>query len=322
MNGTTHSRPSLLVCCDLPPQVIAPLNTDFQIEKVTGSFRAGVDDSSQPDALLISVETRLDRQSVAELSPSIQIVASYSVGTDHIDLEALAERRIRVLNTPDVLSTAVAEATVFLTLGLARRATESLNLVRSGSWQGWSPSQLIGFELKGRTAGIVGMGRIGREIAAKLGGLGMRIAYHNRRPLPAGTVTDDTTYCPRLADLLGISDVVILACPATPDTNGLINHETLAQMRPGAALVNIARGTLIDDDALIDALDSGHLLGAALDVFRNEPQFDQRYLERSNVFMTPHIGSSTIEARMSMAEILRDGLLAHFAGRVPANLVA
>lgn len=134
-------------------------------------------------------------------------------------------------------------------------------------------------------------------------------------------VGDDAVYHETLAGLLGASDVVILACPATPQTIGMINLQTLAQMRRGAVLVNSARGTLINDDALIEALQSGHLGGAALDVFNNEPNYDKRYLDRPNVFMTPHVGSSTIEARISMAEILRDGMLAHFAGRVPANLV-
>ena len=321
MNGTTLSRPRLLIGCDLLPPVMGTLEKAFQIDAVAKNLQAALNVGGRPEALLLSVDSRLDRNFVVQLPSSIQVVATYSVGTDHLDLHALAERGIRVLNTPDVLSTAVAEAAVFLTLGLARRAQESIDLVRSGAWQGWNPSQLVGFELRGRTAGIIGMGRIGREIARILGALGMRIAYHNPRPLPAGAVADDITYHPKLSDLLGTSDVVILACPATPETIGMINRVTLAQMRQGSVLVNSARGTLVEDDALIEALESGHLGGAALDVFRNEPMFDPRYLERPNVFMTPHIGSSTIEARISMAEFLRDGMLAHFAGQVPANLV-
>ena len=321
MNETTLSRPRLLIGCDLLPQVMGTLEKAFQIDAVAENLRAALTVGVRPEALLLSVDSRLDRNVVGQLPSSIQVVATYSVGTDHLDLQALAERGIRVLNTPDVLSTAVAEAAVFLTLGLARRAQESIDLVRSGAWQGWNPSQLVGFELRGRTAGIIGMGRIGREIARILGALGMRIAYHNTRRLPAGVVADDITYHSNLADLLGASDVVILACPATPETIGMINAKTLAQMRRGAVLVNSARGTLINDDALIEALESGHLGGAALDVFNNEPMFDPRYLERPNVFMTPHIGSSTIEARISMAEILRDGMLAHFAGQAPENLV-
>lgn len=321
MNGTTLSRPRLLIGCGLLPPVMGTLEKAFQIDGAAENLQAALNVAARPEALLLSVDSRLDRNFVGQLPSSIQVIATYSVGTDHLDLKALAERRIRVLNTPDVLSTAVAEAAVFLTLGLARRAQESIDLVRSGAWQGWNPSQLVGFELKGRTAGIVGMGRIGREIARILGALGMRIAYHNTRPLPAGAVADDITYHPKLADLLGASDVVILACPATPQTIGMINRVTLAQMRRGAVLVNSARGTLIDDDALIEALETGHLGGAALDVFRNEPKFDLRYLDRPNVLMTPHIGSSTIEARISMAEILRDGMLAHFSGQVPENLV-
>lgn len=320
MYSTT--RPRLLIGCDLLPPVIDTLEHAFQIDGAAKDLRSALDVASWPEALLLSVDSRLDRKTVGLLPKSIKVVATYSVGTDHLNLKALAERDIRVLNTPDVLSNAVAEAAVFLTLGLARRAQESIDLVRSGQWKGWTPSQLVGFELRGRTAGIVGMGRIGREIARMLAALGMRIAYHNSRPVPEGTIAGDFAYHPTLAGLLGASDVVILACPATPQTIGMINRETLAQMRRGGVLVNSARGTLVKDDALFEALQSGHLAGAALDVFDNEPNFDRRYLELPNVFMTPHIGSSTIEARVSMAEILRDGIKAFFSGRVPGNIVA
>lgn len=321
MTATSPARPRLLIGCGLLPPVMDVLEKAFEVDGVAGNVQSALNVASSPEALLLSVDSRLDQSVLDQLPDSLRVVATYSVGTDHLDLKALAARGIRVLNTPDVLSNAVAEAAVFLTLGLARRAQESIDLVRSGAWQGWNPSQLVGFELRGRTAGIVGMGRIGREIARMLGALGMRIAYHNTRALLAGTVGDDVVYHATLAGLMGASDVVILACPATPMTIGMINRETLAQMKRGAVLVNSARGTLVNDDALIEALETGHLAGAALDVFNNEPRLDPRYLQRPNVFMTPHIGSSTIEARISMAEILRDGMLAHFAGRVPHNVV-
>ena len=321
MTAAMPERPRLLIGCSLLPPVMDVLEKAFQFDGVADNVRSALNVASRPEALLLSVDSRLDKIVVDQLPTSIRVVATYSVGTDHLDLKALAERGICVVNTPDVLSNAVAEAAVFLTLGLARRAQESIDLVRSGAWQGWNPSQLVGFELRGRTAGIIGMGRIGREIARILGALGMRIAYHNTRPLPAGTVGDDVTYHATLVSLLGVSDVVILACPATQQTIGMINRETLAQMKRGAVLVNSARGTLVDDDALIEALENGHLGGAALDVFNNEPRLDPRYFQQPNIFMTPHIGSSTIEARISMAEILRDGMLTHFAGRKPSNLV-
>jgi len=321
MSTTMPERPRLLIGCGLLPPVMDVLEKAFQLDGVADNVLSALTVASWPEALLLSVDSRLDRIVVGQLPSSIRVVATYSVGTDHLDLKALAERGICVVNTPDVLSNAVAEAAVFLTLGLARRAQESIDLVRSGAWQGWNPSQLVGFELRGRTAGIIGMGRIGREIARILGALGMRITYHNTRPLPAGTVGDDVTYHATLVSLLGASDVVILACPATQQTIGMINRETLAQMKRGAVLVNSARGTLVNDDALIEALENGHLGGAALDVFNNEPRLDPRYFQQPNIFMTPHIGSSTIEARISMAEILRDGMLTHFAGRIPNNLV-
>ena len=172
--------PRLLIGCDLLPPVMATLEAAFQIDAAAVNLGAALEGAAQPDALLLSVDSSLTRDIVGQLPGSIQVVATYSVGTDHLDLKALAARGIRVVNTPDVPSNAVAEAAVFPTLGLARRAQESIDLVRSGAWQGWNPSQLVGFELRGRTAGIVGMGRIGREIARMLGALGCGLPITTR----------------------------------------------------------------------------------------------------------------------------------------------
>lgn len=310
---------SVLIACPLPPPVL---------DRFAAAFRTRIADHARPfaeqadgsDAVVLSVDRRLTAAAIAALPPGVRAIATYSVGTDHIDRAALAARGIAVLNTPDVLSLAVAELAVFLALGAARRATESLALVRSGEWQGWTPTQLIGIELGGRQAGIVGMGRIGREIAKRLQALGLRIGYHNRRRLPP-ELENGARHHASLDSLLADSDLVVLALPAGPQTDGLIDAARIARMKPGAILVNIARGSLVDDDALIAALASGYLRAAGLDVFRNEPKLDQRYLALPNAFLMPHAGSSTLEARQAMGETLIGGLLALARGETPQNLV-
>lgn len=311
---------TILMACTLPEPVAA---------RFEGRVRTRQLDPAKPlaaqadacDGLVISVEVRLDAQTIAALPQSVRAIATYSVGTDHVDLRALAARGIALLNTPDVLSVAVAEVAVFLTLGAARRATESIDLIRSRQWTGWTPSQLLGMELHGKTAGIFGMGRIGREIAVRLAAFGMNIHYHNRSRLDPAR-EKGATYHDSFDGLLGASDVLVMASPSSPDTIGILNHERLAHIRPGAIVVNIARGNLIDDDALLSALTDGRVRAAGLDVFNNEPRLDPRYFERPNVFMLPHIGSSTIEARIAMGDMLVDGLLALSDGQRPSNLVS
>lgn len=300
-------------CCSLPDFVSALFREEFdfiQCASLADVFGRGGD----ADVLLISVETRLDAEAIDRLPETIKVVATYSVGTDHIDLEALARRGIAFLSTPDVLSASVAETAVFLALGAARRATESIELIRSGNWSGWTPRQLIGTELASKTAGIIGMGRIGREIAARLRGLGMTVAYHNRRPLEA-SLEAGAQFHAELDTLLQQADLVVLCCPSNGSTRYMINGDRIGQMKSGALLVNVARGNIIEDNALIEALQAGRIGGAGLDVFDREPDFDRRYLQLPNAFILPHIGSSTIEARTRMGAILRDGLVELSRGR-------
>ncbi|MBV8592706.1 MAG: D-glycerate dehydrogenase [Caulobacteraceae bacterium] len=273
------------------------------------------------DIILVVVTDDLSSKVIERLPATVRAIATYSVGYDHIDLAAAAARGIAVLHTPGVLSVSVAENALFLMLGVARRATESINLLRQRRWSGWTPTQLIGFELGGKALGILGFGRIGREVARRAQALGMTIAYHD---LQASTDSGDAAYRfePDLGTFLGSVDILLLAAPSTPKTRGILNATTIGQLRRGACIVNIARGDLVDDDALIDALSSGQLWGAGLDVFNNEPNLDPRYLAMPNVFLLPHVGSSTAEARARMAEILLDGLEAIDRGERPWNQIA
>lgn len=274
--------------------------------------------SGDADAVMVAVTNDLSSDVVGSLSPSVKAILAYSVGYDHIDLGAAAARSITVLNTPDVLSTAVAENAIFLMLAVARRATESISLVRSKSWPGWSPTQLLGFELRGKSLGILGLGRIGREVARRAIALDMTVTYHNRRPA-SGPRTGPYSFEPDLRTFLGELDILLLAAPSTSNTRRILNARTIALLKPGAVVINIARGDLVDDDALISALTSGSIRGAGLDVLDGEPNFDKRYLDLPNVFVLPHIGSSTVEARAAMAEVLLDGLDAIDRGECPPN---
>src|SRR5689334_11884534 len=269
--------------------------------------------ASTAQAIVVTAFDRLDAEAIARLPVTLRIIATYSVGIEHIDLEAAAGRGIAVLSTPDVLSNSVAEMAMLLMLAAARRAHEGEDLIYAGNWSGWTPTQLIGIELTGTRIGIVGMGRIGRTIARRARGFDMQVHYHNRRRL-APELEAGARYHRTLEGLLAASDVLVLAAPSTAHTKGLLNRARIEHMPANAIVVNIARGDLIDDDALIAALRSGRIAAAGLDVFNNEPRLDPRYLGLANVFLQPHQGSSTLAARREMARILLAGINAVLAG--------
>jgi glyoxylate reductase len=269
-------------------------------------------------AIVVTAFDRLDAAAIAQLPATLRIIATYSVGIEHIDLEAAGRRGIAVLSTPDVLSNSVAEMAILLMLGAARRAHEAEALLYARTWSGWTPTQLIGIELTGTRIGILGMGRIGRTIARRARGFDMQVHYHNRRRL-APEVEADACYHATFDSLLAVSDVLVLAAPSTAQTKGLLNSTSLEQMPANAVVVNIARGDLVDDDALIAALRRGRIAAAGLDVFNNEPRLDPRYLELPNVFLQPHQGSSTLAARRAMGRILLAGIDAVLTGMPAAN---
>ena len=272
------------------------------------------------DALLVSVDVRLDAGAIARLPRSVGAIATYSVGLDHIDLQAARERGIAVFNTPDVLSDAVAEIAMLLSLGAARRATEAIALIRSRKWAGWTATQLNGTQLTGKTLGILGMGKIGQKIATRARAFGMRVAYSNRHPL-AEDLAEGARFYPEFASMLGDIDMLVLAAPATAQTRGIVNAKSLSAAKRGLMVVNIARGDLVVDDDLIDALENGTVSAAGLDVFAGEPNINPRYFDLPNVFMLPHMGSSTMETRRQMGLVLISALHDWRHGKVPANRV-
>ncbi len=283
-------------------------------------LRDRVADGESIDVVLFSLDVRMGASEIGALPARVRALATYSVGTDHIDLAAAKRRGLRVFNTPGVLADSVAENALFLMLGAARRATESIELVRSRRWAGWTPTQLVGVQLAGRTLGIFGMGNIGLRVAIRANALGMSILYCNRKPRPTGSPFAGG-YRDSIRALVAEADVLLLASPSTRDTRGIVDGALLEAARPGLILVNIARGDLVDDGALVSALRDGRVRAAGLDVFAGEPRIDSRYFELPNVFMLPHIGSSTIEARLGMGRILIEALRTWQAGGVAENRV-
>jgi glyoxylate reductase len=237
-------------------------------------------------------------------------VANYGVGYDRVDVAACRDRGIAVTNTPGVLDAAVADLTLALILACRRHLVASDRFVREGRWQrGWARPELLGRDLAGSTLGLVGRGRIGSEVARRAEAFGMRVVHHRRSDgLP-------------LDELLGGADVVSLHVPLTPETDGLISRERLALLRDGAALVNTARGAIVDEDALVDELVSGRI-SAGLDVFAEEPRVPERLLDLPNVVLTPHVASATVETREAMTRVLVDNVLAFLGGEPLPNEVS
>jgi glyoxylate reductase len=262
------------------------------------------------DAFLPTPRERVTREALGR-APRLLIVASCSVGTDHIDLAACRDRGIAVTNTPGVLTGATADLAFALILAVARRMHEGEVLVRSGRWDGWKPLQLLGASLDGKTLGIYGMGRIGTAVARRGEAFGMRTF---------GVVDGDPPA--RFGELLAISDILSIHAPLTPATRGRFSRKELFAMKKGAILVNTARGPLVDEGALVEALEAGHLRGAGLDVYENEPVVHPGLLGRENVFLLPHLGSATEETRLAMARLACSEIARFFRGEPLRHRVA
>jgi lactate dehydrogenase-like 2-hydroxyacid dehydrogenase len=273
------------------------------------------------DALLVTLTEKFSPEVIAKLPLSVRIIATYSVGYEHIDLPAAKARGIRVSNTPDAVTIATAEIAMLLLLGSARRAPEGERLLREKKWGGWQPMQIIGQRLDGKRLGIHGMGKIGRALAKRARAFDMEIHYHNRRRLePAeerGAIFHET-----LGSLLGVSEFFSINAPSTPETRGAINASVFAKLPRGAIVVNTARGDLVNDGDLIAALRSGQVAYAGLDVFRGEPDIHEGYYGLENVFLLPHMGTSVIEARNEMGFAALDNIDAVLAGRGPPSALA
>lgn len=266
------------------------------------------------DALVCLLADRVAAE-VFALCPNLKVVANYAVGVNNVDLEAARTSGVWVTNTPDVLTDATADLAWALILAVARRIGEGDGMVRSGAFTGWQPALLLGTGLQGKILAIIGMGRIGAAVARRGVGFGMRIAYHGRAPRPVDGV--EAEFVADLDELLARADVLSLHCPLTAQTRRLIDARRLGLLPAGAIVVNTSRGEVVDEEALVRALESGALGGAGLDVYEREPVVHPGLLGRSDVVLLPHIGSATREARAAMAELVVDNVIAVLAGDQP-----
>lgn len=278
---------------------LATLNQDDE-PMDRGALAAAMADA---DVLVPTLTDEIDADLIAAAGPRLKLIANFGNGVDHIDLKAARAKGIIVTNTPGVLTQDAADMAMALLLSVPRRLVEGERTVRSGQWAGWAPTAMLGHRIHGKTLGIVGMGRIGQAIALRARGFGLSIRYHNRHRLPDVVERAvDASFDESLDDLLAASDFISINCPHNEETHNLIDARRIALMKPSACLINVARGEIVDEKALISALEWGRIAGAGLDVYAHEPAVDQRLLALANVVLLPHMASATIEAREATGE--------------------
>ena len=301
------AHPQVTVTRELPEVVMQRLERLFDTSNNRGdrplaraALAAAMADS---DVLVPAVTDTIDAALIAGAGERLRLIANFGAGVNHIDLRAARARGIIVTNTPGVLTEDTADLVMALIVSVPRRLAEGEKLVRSGQWTGWSPGGMLGYRIGGKALGIVGMGRIGQAVARRARAFGLSIHYHNRHRLPAAVERElGAAWYAELDDLLGAIDVLTIHTPLTADSRDLIDRRRLALLRPHVFVINASRGGILDEDALVDALEAGQLAGAGLDVWRHEPEIDRRLLALPNVVMTPHMGSATYEGRVASGE--------------------
>ncbi len=321
-------RPRLLITRRLPDAVHERLRQNYDVTPNADDRpleREGLASALREfDALMPTITDRIDADLLGAAPLRTRVIANFGAGIEHIDLDAARCAHIVVTNTPGALTEATAEIALLLMLMAARRAGEGERLLRGGQWRGWAPTQLLGQDLRGKTLGLVGFGRIARETARRARALlDVRVAYHSRS---RASVEDEAalgaTYHDSLPALLGASDIVSLHCPGGAATRHLVNRQALACMKPDAILINTARGSVVDEAALADALSRGVIAAAGLDVYEGEPAVDPTLRQLENVVLLPHLGSATLPTRTAMGMRAADNLDAFFSGSAPPNRVA
>ncbi len=304
---SARSRPKVIVTRRLPQAVEARMAELFDVElnlsDTPMSEAALADAASRCDVLVPTVTDRIDAAVFAGAGGRLKLCANFGVGVDHIDLAAARAAEVMVTNTPGVLTDDTADMVMALILSVPRRLAEGEKLVRAGEWQGWSPTGMLGHRITGKRLGIVGMGRIGRAVATRARAFGLTIHYHNRHRLPDALEQDiEATWWDNLDAMLARVDIITLNCPHTPETHHLIGASQFAIMQRHAYIINAARGEIVETNALCEALASGRIAGAGLDVFEQEPAVDPRLLAAPGVVLLPHMGSATFEGRQAMGE--------------------
>ena len=274
------------------------------------------------DVLVPTVTDNIDAEIIAAAGPQLKLIASFGVGVDHIDLKAAREKGITVTNTPGVLTEDTADVVMSLILAVPRRIAEGDVRARSGQWNGWSPTGMLGRRINGKRLGIVGMGNIGEAVARRARGFGMSIHYHNRKPVhPQLEEELEATYWDSLDQMLPRMDIVSVNCPSTPQTQNLLSRERLSLLQPHAYLVNTSRGDVVDEEALIDLLSNNGIAGAGLDVYKDEPFIPEKLRNLKNTVLLPHIGSATIEGRQDMGQKVIINIQTFIDGHTPPDRI-
>ncbi len=318
-------KPTLLVTRKFPDAVLERAARDYDARINQADEVYGPDEliarAAGCDAILTCSTEKYSAEVVERLPASVRAVATFSVGIEHFDIEAAKKRGLVMTNTPDVLTDSTADITMLVLLGAARRATEGQRMLRENKWVGWNPNQLLGVQVSGKRLGILGMGRIGRAVARRARGFDMEIHYHNRSRLNPEQ-EQAATYHADPEDMLGKSEFLSINCPASPEMHHFLDARRIELLPERAIVANTARGALVDDAALIAALQSGRIAAAGLDVYEGEPSIHPGYRDLANAFLLPHMGSATLETRNAMGFKCLDNLDAFFAGREPPDRVA
>lgn len=315
-------KPKIIVTRRLPDVVHTRLvdlfDTELNVSDAPMSKEKLKDAMRRADVLVPTVTDNIDAEVINAAGKQLKLIANFGAGTDHIDTAAAYAKRITVTNTPGVLTEDTADLVLALILAVPRRLVEADRLTRAGGFTGWTPTGILGHRVRGKKLGIIGLGRIGQAVAHRAHAFGLEVHYHNRRPVsaPIEESLGVVTYWPDLDEMLANVDIVSINCPSTPATRHLINAQRLAAMPAHSVIVNTARGDIIDEAALADALASGQIAGAGLDVFENEPTVHPGLMGLPNVILAPHIGSATIESRIEMGEKVMINIRAHYDGHI------
>ena len=319
----TDTRPTLYLSRLLPEPVMVIMRERFRLVQepldalpAPSTLREGL---CRSDAAIVTLGDHIDAETI-HAATRLKILANYAVGYNNIDLMAARQRSLIVTNTPDVLTDATADLTWALLLATARRIVEGDTLVRSGRWTGWSPTQLMGAEISGKTLGIIGMGRIGQAVAQRAVGFRMPVRYHSRQPIAPSSLPREWE-CRSLHGLLSEADVVTIHAPLTPTTHHLIGAQELVRMRPTAFLINTARGPIVDEGALVKALKTSVIAGAGLDVYEQEPAMHSGLAQLKQVVLLPHVGSATLHARVQMGLVCLENIQAVLDGHPALNRI-
>ncbi len=320
------ARPRVVVTTELTNHVMDRMRELFDAEiNLSGQAmsRDALERAVASAVVLVpTITDRIDAALIEQAGPQLKLIANFGVGVDHVDLKAARAKGIIVSNTPGVLTQDTADMTMALILSVPRRLGEGEKIIRQGNWGGWKPSVMLGHRVNGKVLGIVGMGRIGRAVAQRAKGFGIKTLYHNRSRLPEAKESElGATFAPDLDAMLAQSDIISINCPHTAETHELINARRIALMQRHAFIINTARGEIIDENALIEALEAGRIAGAGLDVYWHEPDIDRRLLALSNTVLLPHMGSATYEGREAMGEKVIANIRAWSDGLRPPDQV-